>query len=252
MGTVPTGTLERELRALYLKWLAGVPTHQSDMEAYIRLFQAQSTALIARLGGRTAALGALADFPVPKLLELSPVADVVYDEMQQAAVRAGIVAGLSATDTARQILVHGLGKSFNRLNRLARTETVSAYWKNQWDSTADLPLIVMVWGAESGKRTCEYCLSRDGLVVEDSQIRDHPNGRCTLIPTLRSRVAYKGTLQSDGSVTMDPRWTDQRVTGARAQRSAGPTTAEQRNPLSGKTNPAAPSRAQPAQQSAPT
>lgn len=251
MGTVPTGRLERELRALYLRWLAGVPAHREDLNGYINEFEARSRALIAKEGGRTAALGALADFPAPKLLELSPAAGVAYDQMKQAAIQAGILTGLNAKDVARQIQAAGLDKGYRRLERLARTETVSAYWMNAWNSTADLPTIVMVWGAEQGKRTCEYCLSRDGLVIEDPNIRDHPNGRCTPIPTPLSRVNYKGTLQPDGSITMDPKWSKQKAPGAKAKASAGPTTAEQRNPLSGKTNPAAPSVAQPAQRSAP-
>jgi hypothetical protein len=251
MPTIPTGDLEKELRKLYLRWLAGVPRHQADMPSYIKEFEVSSRLLIARMGGQVASLGALADFPVPKVLELSPVAGVVYNDMQQAAIKAGIATGLNATDTARQILNAGLGQSFNKLNRLARTETVSAYWKNSWDSIADLPLIVMIWGSEDSKRTCEYCRSRDGLVIEDGSIRDHPNGRCTPVPTLRSRVKYKGTLQPDGSVTMDPRWADQKVKGAKAMDSAGPSTAEQRNPLSGKSNPAAPSKALPAQKNNP-
>lgn len=251
MGTVPTDKLERELRKLYLVWLAGLPRHTDDTAAYIDQFKRDSTLLIARLGGQAASLGALGDFPTPKLLELSPKAGVVYDQMQQAAIQSGIAAGLQATDIARQMLNAGLDKSFRKLNRLARTETVSAYWKNQWDSVADLPAIVMVWGSEESKRTCDYCLSRDGLVVEDPNIRDHPNGRCTLIPTLRSAVKYKGTLQPDGSVDMDPRWAQQKIAGAKATPSAGPTTSEQRDPLSGKSNPAAPSQAQAAQASAP-
>lgn len=205
MATVPTNRLERELRKAYLQWLAGL-SDQTDVTAYIGVFEQRSKALIERLGGQASSLGALADFPVPKTLELSPRAGVVYDEMRQAAISASITAGLNATDAARQMLNAGMDKSFNRLNRLARTETVSAYWKNSWDSIADLPLLVMVWGSESSKRTCDYCLSRDGLVVEQGDIRDHPNGRCTLIPTLRSQVKYKGTLQPDGSVDQDPRW----------------------------------------------
>jgi hypothetical protein len=247
---VPTNQMERELRKLYLRWLVGVPSHPNTAE-YLGVFEAQSRKLITKLGGQAASLGAYADFPVPKTLELSPRAGVVYDEMRQAAISASITAGLNSKDAARAMLNAGLDKGYRKLERLARTETVSAYWKNQWDSTADLPLIVMLWGSEESKRTCDYCLSRDGLVVEDGNIRDHPNGRCTLIPTLRTRVNYKGTLQPDGSVTMDPKWSDQKVKGAKAQASAGPTTAEQRDPLSGKSNPAAPSQAQSTQSVAP-
>lgn len=247
MPTIPTTRMERELRKLYLQWLVGVPDNEADLAGYVGKFQADSERVISKLGGAIAANGALADFPAPKLLTLSPVAGVIYDDMKQAAIQASIQAGLNARDTARQMFNAGMDKSYRRLERLARTETVSAYWKNSWDSIADLPAIVMVWGSEESKRTCEYCLSRDGLVIEDGNIRDHPNGRCTPIPTLRSRVKYKGTLQSDGSVFMDPRWADQKVKGAKSVASAGPTTAEQRNPISGKSNPAAPSQAQAAQ-----
>lgn len=208
---VPTNKLERELRALYLRWLAGVPDHTDDIKAYIRVFETQSRALISRLGGQAASLGALTGFPVPKTLALSPVAGKVYDEMIQAAVKSGITAGLGAKDVARQILNAGLDSSYKQLERIARTETVSAHWSNAWDSVAETDL-VMVWGAEISDKTCDYCIERDGLVVEDPTIRDHPNGRCTLIPTLRSRVEYKGTLLPDGSVFMDPGWGVKRKT----------------------------------------
>jgi hypothetical protein len=236
--------MERELRKLYLQWIAGVSVDSTDLDAKLLSFQTRSAALISKMGGQAASLGALGDFPVPKTLALSPVAGVVYDDMKQAAISASITAGLNSKDAARQMFNAGMGKSYRRLERLARTETTNAYWKNSWDSVADLPLLVMLWSVERGPRTCQWCISRDGLVVDDTNIRDHPNGRCTLIPTLRSQVKYKGTLQPDGSVTMDPRWTDQKVKGAKAEASAGPTTAAQRDPLSGKSNPAAPSTAQ--------
>ena len=205
MATVPTGRMERELRKLFLRWLAGLPDQQ-DIPAYVALFEQQSRDLVARLGGYAASLGAVADFPAPKRLELSPVAGVVYSQMEQAAIQAGMMVGLASTDTARRMLNAGVGQGFNRLMRLARTETVSAYWQNTWDSVRDLPGIVLVWSSESGPRTCEWCLGRDGLVVESGSIRDHPNGRCTLAPVARSKVRYRGTLQPDGSVTFDPRW----------------------------------------------
>ena len=143
MATVPTNRLERELRKLYLQWLAKLP-NQKDVPSYIDKFQRDSTRLISRMGGQVASLGALADFPVPRTLELSPHVGTVYDEMKQAAIKASITAGLNSKDAARQMLNAGLDKSYRRLERLARTETVSAYWKNSWDSVADLPLLVMV------------------------------------------------------------------------------------------------------------
>lgn len=203
---IPTNKLERELRKLYLQWLAGVPSHEDDILTYLAKFEADSRVLISRLGGQVASLGALADFPVPRTLDLSPAAGTIYNEMGQAAISAGITAGLNATDVARQMLNAGLQGGFNKLNRLARTETVSAYWKNQFQSVANLPDIVLIWGTEDSPRTCAYCIARDGLLVEHGDIRDHPNGRCSLIPTHRSRLKYKGTLQPDGSITFDPKW----------------------------------------------
>jgi len=209
MPTIPTGTMERELRKLYLRWLAGLRFDSNNVHDKIDTFESQSQYLIEVLGGRTAALGALADFPAPKKLDLSPHIGTIYQDMHQAAIQAGIIAGLNSTDVARQMFNAGMGKSFNRLNRLARTETVSAYWRNAWDSINDLPALVMVWGAEESKRTCQWCRDRDGMVLDGPDIRDHPNGRCTPIPMLRSQVEYRGSVRSDGEIYTDPAWVRQ-------------------------------------------
>lgn len=212
MPTVPTGQVERELRKLYLRWVSDLSVDSKNVSGQIESFRKRSQELIQRLGGRAAALGALADFPVPKMLELSPYAGKIYDSMQQAAVQAGIAAGLGSKETARVMFRAGMDKSYRRLERLARTETTNAYWKNAFDSVADLPNIVMLWGAESGPRTCAWCLERDGLVMDSPNLRDHPNGRCTPIPTLRSRVDYKGSISADNQIYHDADW-DTRVPG---------------------------------------
>ncbi|AVJ50995.1 head maturation protease [Microbacterium phage Pikmin] len=191
MATVPTGRLERELRALYLRWVDGIADHADDLPSYIDQFQAESTELINRMGGQIARLGVQADFPAPRQLELSEVIGHAYDAMKQAAIKSGIATGLNARDIARAMLNSGLGKSYNQLERLARTEVVSAYWKNQWDQAEGLGL-EMVWSSEHGPRTCEWCLAKDGMVVKDKTIRDHPNGRCTLRPRLPADLSrYK-------------------------------------------------------------
>ena len=183
MPTIPTGKMERELRKLYLRWLGGL-SKAKNTDAYINQFQAQSQALIERLGGQTASLGALADFPVPKALDLSPHVGTIYSDMKQAAIASSITAGLNAKDAARAMFNAGMDKSYHRLERLARTETVSAYWKNAWGSISDLPALVMA----------------------SSDLRDHPNGRCTPIPTLRSEVVYRGSISRDGQIYHDPDW----------------------------------------------
>lgn len=214
MPTIPTGKMELELRRLYVRWLSRLGD-ETNMDKAVDQFEKQSLDLIEKMGGQTARLGALADFPAPKRLDLSPHIGTIYSDMKQAAIQAGIQAGLNASDVARHMFRNGMDKSYHRLNRLARTETVSAYWKNAWDSIADLPELVMVWGAESGPRTCQWCLERDGMVMESSQLRDHPNGRCTPIPTLRSMVEYKGSVDTGGRIYQDPAWAKKQPPPAR-------------------------------------
>lgn len=211
MPTVPTGKMEKELRKFYFRWVRGLAFDSSDIDEKLQTFIQQSSKLIEELGGRAAALGALADFPAPELLQLSPYAGKVYDQVQQTVIQASIYAGLNSRDAAQALFRAGMDKSYRRLERLARTETVSAYWKNAWDSVADLPDLVMVWGAEDGPRTCPWCRERDGLVMESPELRDHPNGRCTPIPTIRKQVNYTGSVRRDGSIYFDDNWEKQKV-----------------------------------------
>ncbi|QCW22275.1 hypothetical protein SEA_LUNA18_6 [Microbacterium phage Luna18] len=206
MPTIPTGELERELRKLFLRFINGLAFDSSNLQDRTASFQRNAFELIERMGGRVAMLGTLGDFPAPRLLDLSPWAGTVYDQVQQAAIQASLAAGLNSVDVARAMFRAGLDQSFNRLKRLARTETTNAYWKNAFRSVADLPALVMVWGSEDGPRTCAWCRERDGLVMDGDSIRDHPNGRCTPIPTLRSQVKYKGSISLDNQIYWDPTW----------------------------------------------
>lgn len=208
MGTVPTGRLEREMRKFYLSWVEDLPEHTStpeELEQYVATFKEDMTNLIESLGGEISRMGIDADFPAPKMLDLRLHEGTVYREIDKAVIRAGISIGLNARDTAVALMKTSVGREYYKVERLARTETVNAYWKNQWAEAKGLDL-VMLWSAERGPRTCEECLSKDGLVVADESIRDHPNGRCTLLPMLPDKVKYKGTLQADGSVTHDKNW----------------------------------------------
>jgi len=233
MPTIPTGQLERELHKLYLRFMSGLTVDSKNIPAKIATFQRQSQAIIEREGGRVAAMGALADFPAPKLLELSPYAGKVYEDMQMAAIRAGIALGNNSRETARVMFRNGMDKSYRRLERLARTETTNAYWKNAFDSVADLPALVMVWGSEESPRTCQWCRERDGLVMDSPNLRDHPNGRCTPIPMLRSMVNYRGSISQDGQIYHDPAWANPRKTA----RPTAPQAAEELNVDLGQTQP---------------
>lgn len=196
--------MEKQLRASYLQWVSTLPRSRNLLKS-IERFHIKSLKIINDLGGAASSLGALAGFPAPTQLDLDPVAGYIYNEMQTAAIQAGISIGLNAKLQARAMLQAGMDKSYRKLERLARTEVVRAYWKNAFDSIAGLDDLVMVWGAEDGPRTCEWCKERDGMVIT-SEVKDHPNGRCTPIPMLRTRVHYKGSVLPDGTIFMDPEW----------------------------------------------
>ena len=205
MPTIPTGHMERELKRLYLQWVHQLPQNEDNLHNYVEKFRKSSIKLVDKMGGDIARLGVPADFPAPKTLDLSLRTGTIYQDMELAAIQAQIGTGLNPQDTARALQRAGVDKSYRRLERLARTETVSAYWKNSWDSIEGLGL-VMVWGAENGPRTCQWCLERDGLVMESSDLRDHPNGRCTPLPTHPSQVEYRGSVRADGQIYQDPAW----------------------------------------------
>lgn len=191
MATVPTSTMEDELRAYYLRWLAGLDSvAEDDMQAYIDEFERNCTAIINKYGTQAVATASDPRFPPPQVIPLDVDSSDVIADVRLLAIQAGIGAGLNARDVAMQMFKQGMDAKFSNLERLARTETVHAYWNHQWKQVDGLGL-VMVWSSEESKRTCPYCLAKDGLVVKQQSIRDHPNGRCTLLPTLPSDVPLR-------------------------------------------------------------
>ena len=115
------------------------------------------------------------------MLELSPSLRGAYSDIEEALVKGGIAAGVGARDVADAIQASGVNKAYHKLERFARTEMVSAYWKKTWDEAEGTGLSLL-WQAEEGPRCCTYCKAKEGLVVTDKNLRDHPNGRCTLVP----------------------------------------------------------------------
>ena len=221
MATVPTDLMERKLREHYLNFIAGLgksPKFDASMKRFIK----EQVNIIESLGGKAAMAGVSNGFPAPKRLDLAPWPGKIYKSLEKTAIAAQIATGLNARDSAKAMLAAGVDTSYHRLERLARTETVHAYWQNQRAEAADLGL-VLLWSAEDGKRTCKWCLERDGMVA-DPGANDHPNGRCTLAPTHPKFVKYIGSVDKDGNIYQNKDW-DKDLGGvqqAPAKTQAGP------------------------------
>ena len=191
MSGVSTARLERKLRALYLRWVRSLPG-STDPAASLQQFLRQARGIIMRYGGVVAFGGTRAGFPEPVAMPLDASWAHVVDALKEAVLRGGWAVGAHAREIARRLRDAGIDQAYHKLERFARTETVRAHWQRQWADAEGLDDIVMVWGAERGSRTCPWCLAKDGLVVKDKTVRDHPNGRCTLVPTLKDKVPLRG------------------------------------------------------------
>lgn len=70
--------------------------------------------------------------------------------------------------------------------RLARTLAQHAYQQSLLRSVRYNPFVEGIeWLASNGGRTCELCMSRDGVVYpKDALPMDHPNGMCTFVAAI--------------------------------------------------------------------
>lgn len=70
--------------------------------------------------------------------------------------------------------------------RLARTLVQHAYQQSLLRSVRYNPFVEGIkWVASNGGRTCELCMSRDGVIYpKDALPMDHPNGMCSFVPDI--------------------------------------------------------------------
>lgn len=198
MATVPTGDLDEALRVAYSDFIIKLTRESVDIDKEMDLYLDRVSKAIKHHGGSIVAR-ATTGFTTPTPIDLDEQLAPYRDKLKAAIVKGGITAGLNANEIASALVTSGVSTIHHDMARLARTEVVAAYWQDQWKEAEELDL-VMVWSAEDGPRTCPYCLAKNGLVVEDKTIRDHPNGRCTLVPTLPELIPPR-------TKDKDPRWT---------------------------------------------
>lgn len=179
MKQIKTSKLERTLVGVYRRWLAACD-NETPTRSDIHRLRTELDAFFATDGAYLANLNAQLQFPQTINRSLVQQTDRILTSFEEKAIQGGILAGLHPTVTA-QAMSHYTNEALYSLRRLVRTETVKAMWQDQRQAVADMPGMALMWVCEP-RRACPTCKARDGLIVENPNIYDHPNGRCTLAP----------------------------------------------------------------------
>lgn len=181
--SVPTSDMETELRKLYMRFTSSIDENTADITDRVQAFNREAASIIKQHAEDVRPEG----FPAPSPITVSIDMSTVTGVLENALTSAGIAAGMNAREIARAMRGAGIAKTWTSLETLARTEVVQAYWRKSWESAGQYVRdgsMQMVWSAEQGPRTCPFCLAKNGMVVKDPTVVDHPRGRCTLIPRL--------------------------------------------------------------------
>lgn len=110
-----------------------------------------------------------------------------------AEVRRELLTGLALGQSPRAVsrrIRQALGGDLARALRISRTETLRAYREATFQNYQANSHIINGWRWVSAKqaRTCAACLAMDGTWHPLSERQqDHPNGRCTQIPSINGR-----------------------------------------------------------------
>ena len=179
MKQIKTSKVERTLVGVYRRWLATCD-NATPTRADIHRLRTDLEAFFAADGAYLANLNKQVQFPRTVDRQLIQQTDRILTRFEEKAIQGGILAGLHPTVTA-QSMQHYTDETLYSLKRLVRTDTVRAMWKDQRQAVADMPGVALMWVCEP-RRACPTCKARDGLIVENPNIYDHPNGRCTLAP----------------------------------------------------------------------
>lgn len=102
---------------------------------------------------------------------------------------AGLAQGLNPREIARRAIRQGLGRSFTRMQTIARTEVLRSYRAATLDNYRQSKVTQGYRRiASKSIRTCIACLAVDGREYPlDVPFEEHPNGRCVAIPVIIGR-----------------------------------------------------------------
>lgn len=119
----------------------------------------------------------------------------------------GLAGGISPRQLARE-LSQTLDKlTYGRAVTITRTETIHA-WQGaaleNYRANADV-VSQWVWMADKGPNTCAACLAMDGQTFDlDTDLDDHPNGRCAKGPVTRGYGDILASFGIDSGDTFPP------------------------------------------------
>lgn len=179
MNRIRTSKVERTLVGVYRRWLAACDS-DTPTRTDIQRLRTELDRFFATDGAYLGNLNKQVQFPCTVDRQLTQSVDRILTRFEGKAIQGGILAGLHPTVTA-QSMSHYTTETLTSLKRLVRTETVRAMWQDQRQAIQDIPGMALMWVCEP-TRACPTCKARDGLIVENPNIYDHPNGRCTLAP----------------------------------------------------------------------
>lgn len=112
----------------------------------------------------------------------------------------GVTTGLGPKEMARRMRDE-LGIGLNRSLTISRTETLRVYREvssRTYQRNNDL-VSGWVWVAALDTRTCAMCWAMHGTVhTLEERLDDHPNGRCSAIPRMKSweEMGFQGILDT--------------------------------------------------------
>lgn len=150
------------------------------------------------IGALTELIGYLQDgSPLRSLLDglVGEAGQAVADGLVQ-----GLALGLNPRQVARNIR-KALGGNMVRALRIARTEVLRSYresTRRNYQANSEL-VKGWIWQSSRNERTCAACWSLHGSTHSlDEPMSDHPNGRCSQLPWVKSweELGFSGLKES--------------------------------------------------------
>lgn len=192
-------TLLEQVGAQLSNYVGHVRDTTSERQAALaRLGVHHAEQLVSLLGG-PGVQGQFARLPVPAVEALagmasdgSPLHTVLVDAAAagvdglRTELISGLALGRNPRETARIAMRRGLGRSYTRMETIARTETLRAYREATLQSYRQSRVVTGYRRLSArDRRTCAACWALDGKYYAlEEEFEEHPCGRCLMLPVL--------------------------------------------------------------------